>query len=263
MSRPVEFAPDLRAAVVEHEGVYRRDFGRHPGWNTLDLVQKRRLKGLNVVVKLPKTADRDRDPRDKPNADWIRVPLPHSVANYVDQLDAVKNGGRISIFENEAEPQVYSHSLITEAFVRAAKPDKALLSHGKRGAQMLSSRRFQDAAYDLQYAEGLAVRLGLTVREVRGQSNETLKNLRDVLGDISGRFGYALMTLGNYEQARPRFVAALAYNPRQPYMNHNLGGCLRLLGEPKEQVAKYYARELRLNPAHPSAAEDLANLRIL
>ena len=126
---------------------------------------------------------------------------------------------------------------------------------------MVGERRFQDAAYDFQYAEFLANRLGFSVHAVSRMSPDTKRVLQMPLGDMFGRFGYSLMALGLPEHARHRLKRALAYNSRQPFVNHNFGGCLRMLGEPSDLIARYYQRELRLNPTHPTAAEDLANIQ--
>jgi thiazole synthase ThiGH ThiG subunit len=56
MATPELFSEDIRAAVDKHELNYR-GFGRaRHRWNTLDLVEARRLKDLGINVKLPESA---------------------------------------------------------------------------------------------------------------------------------------------------------------------------------------------------------------
>jgi tetratricopeptide (TPR) repeat protein len=176
-------------------------------------------------------------------------------------VDSVAPGGTITIFTGEAEPNLYNHPLVMEAMARAARSADAFSEHSKRGARMVGLRRYQDAVYDFQYAEFLADRMGFKVGKVRRMAPEVREHLNPPLGDMFGRFGFTLMVLGQLEQARPRLVRALGHNPRQNFVNGNLAGCLRMLGEPAELVAKYYQKELRINPSHPTVAEDLASIK--
>lgn len=269
------FAEDLRAAVDKHEANYREAYGRHR-YSTLDIVEARRLKDLGIQVKLPRTATagptriavkKEDTPRKAgrfvlpTEPTWVKQNDTQWVDSFVEDVDLVAPDGVIRIFTGEAEPNLYNHPLVMEAMVRAARPGEAFLSHSKRGANMVNLRRYQDAAYDFQYAEFLADRMGFKVGRVRRMAPEVRQHLNSPLGDIFGRFGFTLMALNLPEQARPRLERALGHSPRQEYVNHNLGQCLRVLGEPTDLVAKYYRRELKLNPAHPTAAQDLAGIK--
>lgn len=257
----VEFAVDLREEVGEHEKRYRKSFGRHR-WNTLDIIEARRLKTLGIGIKLPRSADIELyDDKRIRKGDWIQVTSTQFVVDFVSDVDAVAPGGTIRIFTGEADPRVYNHPLVLEAMIRAVKPIEALLAHSRRAMNMVSLHRSQDAVYDFQYAEALTDRLGLAVTEVRKLKSDAKKSLQEPLGDMFGRFGFSLMAIGRYEEAKPRLEKALSYNPKQPYVNHNLGGCLRILGSENDLVAKYYKREIRINPKHPVAAQDLASLK--
>ncbi len=172
-------APDIRVAVAEHEAQYGRSFGRHPGWNTIDFVQKRRFKALGVDLKFP--LERSMTPKSSKRigSNWVHLSLPQQVADLVSDLDAVKPRGRISIFLNEAEPQIYKHPLVTEAFIRAGRPEQGLKRHARRafdrflhdGPDQESDdeliRRYGDVVYDFQYAEKLTGHLGFSVKMVR------------------------------------------------------------------------------------------------
>lgn len=257
----LEFEQDLRAAVHRHEFKYG---GGIPyllrPWNALDIMQSKNLAKLGIEIKLPEDVANSEKGEGQMRG-WLRSrSVGQYVARYVEDLDAVAPGGKVYIYEQEGEPSTYNHPMIWEAFIRIKKPTTALLEHGSRGSAMIHEQRYQDAANDLYYAEMMVDRLGLTPANVRKKTQEDRDLARNVLGEVFSSFGFILSVLGQEAEARVRFERALAFNPNQKFASHNLGNVLRTLGEPNRLVAKYYRRELRVNPSHPTAGEALASL---
>lgn len=228
------FNPDLKAAIAVHQ---------------------RRFPSVAVG------ATHDRIPFNIPTGGlWIPAgSLDQQVARFVADVDAVKPGGLIRVFEAEADPAFWNHPEVVEAMYRAVRPNEALLRHYNRGTEMLTQGRREDAAYDYGYCERLVDRLQLTPESVEELAQGNLSFLRDLLGNTFNNFAFVLMQQGQFQDAIPRLQKALAFNPTQIFANNNLGDCYRLTGH-LELARMHYAKEIEGNPNHPTAKTSLAAL---
>lgn len=229
------FNPDLKAAVAAHQ---------------------RRFPSIAVGT----TADRT--PFNIPSSGlWIPArSLDQQVAGFVADIDTVKPGGVIKVFEAEADPEFWNHPEVMEAMYRAAKPEEALVRHYNRGTEMLNRMRMDDAAYDYAYCEKLADKLKITPQFLAELADTDRRMaLVDLLGNTFNNFGFVLMQSGKPEKAIPILQRALQFNPSQVFANNNLGDCYRSVGS-LELAREYYAQELRVNPVHPTAQASLSTV---
>lgn len=251
------FHEDLVAAI----GVYRII---HPSEGLTRSSQALMFASLETSA-VPAEPLIEQDPEAEPRwspADSVPVgSVEDEVIGFVRDADAVKPGGAIRIFEGETDPDFWNHPLVLEACLRVTKPAEALIDHYNRGTRMLTELgRPEDAKYDYMICERLVdYRLAITPEFLAGLEEKQREDLKGLVGNVFNNFGYVLMQTGQIEAAMPRLQKALAYNPRQVYANNNLGDCYRRLGR-TDLARGYYAQELAVNPAHPTAQTSLASL---
>lgn len=178
------------------------------------------------------------------------------IRRLIDDIDAVRPGGTIRIFETEGDPGVYNNPRVGEAFQRAKRPYQMLLLHYNRGTKLLFKDKVDEAVSDYEYCEMLTKKHGFKPKVVEGQPNRKKRLLQRFFGDLFNNYGYALMQAGRLEEALPRLNLALQFNPRQRFANNNIGDCLKSLGYPEEAKA-YYRKELAINLKHPTAQTNL------
>src|SRR5579872_3529291 len=140
--------------------------------------------------------------------------IDEEVERFVADVDSVKPGGKIRIFEGETDPAFWNDPRVIEASQRAAEPARMLVEHYNRGTVMLLAGRHEDALYDLRYVEFLVNRLSLTPESIDTKvEDETTQTFRELLGNAFNNYGYTLLQLGRAEQALPYLEQALEFNP--------------------------------------------------